>query len=423
MAKPLQGEGKASEGTTAQKTSMTLMSIEALPVGLSVPFDVFRKDGSTYQILLKKWTKFDPNFKSTWKSNGIFFVYVEGDPAKVYEYFEKKPEEDPAAKIAAHASYVKDKNAYHNVSRLVFKVGSTVDFSLFRVDNLRFVPILQVLQGKTAEITEAVKASEGEWAIKETDIPLYRAYLSASMKKVAADNASLQIKVAGVKETTKISIRDVLADPTNSKNIEGVVFSANSVIGMLKHKDAVLGNLLSKNAKDFHIYNHSSNVAVLSASMGIALRMSDKQVENLSIGAMMHDIGKGSIPIELLNKRERLTDQEFEVWKKHVPDGVKIAQSHSGLPRECFSAIEQHHERMSGNGYPSRLSGSMMTNFGKIISIIDCFDLLVTPKPFKIALTPFMALDLIMRETNEKKYFDLELVKLFVKILRSQGKV
>ncbi|WP_333656591.1 hypothetical protein [Dissulfurispira sp.] len=80
-----------------QKT-MVMMSIERFPVGLSVPFDVYKRDGTTYSCALKKWQKFDDAVKAELKSKGIVFLYVEGEPAKVNQYFDKKPAEDESAK-------------------------------------------------------------------------------------------------------------------------------------------------------------------------------------------------------------------------------------------------------------------------------------------------------------------------------------
>ena len=214
-----------------------------------------------------------------------------------------------------------------------------------------------------------------------------------------------------------------MADPGNAQNVDNAVGSAHDIIKILKHKDTALSTMLTKNARDMYIYNHSINVSVLSAAMGLAMGMDQGQIEKLSIGAIMHDVGKKNIPIAILHKRERLTEEEFTVWKKHVADGVDILQTQAGFPAEALIPVKQHHEKLSGAGYPFGLKGTLVNPFGRIISIVDCYDAMTTPRPFKTNYTPFNALDKIMKETTENGDFDLELVKLFIKILRGQGRI
>jgi len=416
MAGTVDQKAAGSSSPVPQKT-MVMMSIERFPVGLSVPFEVCKKEGNAYSCVLKKWQKFDQDIKDALKSKGIIFLYVEGETAKVNQYFDRKPAEDKATETA-FAAYSKNKEAFHNVSKLIFSAGSRVNFSIYKVSNLRHEPIIETLPEKPVLITDAVRNADGDIAIKVSDMKLYREYLFALSKNSAADNSA---KITAVKEGAKMSVRDVLADPGNSKNVDNVVSSANQILNMLKHKDTSLSIMLTKNARDLYIYNHSTNVSVLSAAMALAMGMDQGQIEKLAIGAIMHDVGKRNIPLPILQKRERLTDDEFSVWKKHVSDGLAMVQSQ--VPVEACVAVKQHHERLSGKGYPYGLSGRMLALFGRIISIVDCYDSLTTPRPLRTTCTPYMALETIMKETTEKGNFDLELVKLFVKILRGQGRL
>ncbi|MBI5213184.1 MAG: HD domain-containing protein, partial [Nitrospirae bacterium] len=318
-----------------------------------------------------------------------------------------------------YASYSKDKEAFQNVSKLIFTSGSRVKFSISKVSNLSYEPLIATLPEKPVPVTDAVCIADGDLAIKVSDLKLYREYLFSQSKKSTPDSAT---KITAVKESAKMSVRDVLSDPGNAQNINNVVSSANQIISILKRKDTALSTMLTKNARDLYIYNHSLNVSVLSAAMALAMGMDQSQIEKLALGAIMHDIGKRNIPTSILYKRERLTDEEFAVWKKHVADSVDIL-SQSGLPSESLVAVKQHHERLSGTGYPYSLKGTFIRPFGKIISIVDCYDSLTTPRPFRTTYTPFNALDKIMKEAAEKGDFDLELVKLFIKILKGQGRL
>ena len=417
-------------GALEAKTKVPI-SIESFLLGFKIPFDVYSKDSTGFSSVLKKWTKFDQDTKNALKSKGITYLYVEGEPLQVKEYFTEKAAAKPATDsrpdmvTQSYASYSKDKGDYHHVSRLVFTVGARVNFSIFTVDNMRFIPVIAVTSNQSAPITEAVRNAKGDLSIKVSDMKLYREYIFGLSKgnTTAPDNkTALQAKVASIKENVKMNVRDFLSDPGNAKNTDGVINSANQIINVLKRKEAGLSDMLTLRARDFHIYNHSSNVAVLSTAMAVAMGMDQGKIEKLAIGAIMHDVGKGSLPPEILYKKDRLTPEEFSSWKKHVNEGITILRD-KGISRESFSALQQHHERLSGGGYPFGLKGVAITPFGKIMSIVDCYDALITPRPLRPILTPFTALNMIMKETTEKGDFDLELVKLFINILKGQGRI
>ena len=188
MADMLDRKAAGSSNTVPQK-SMVMMSIEKFPVGLSVPFDVCRKEGSAYSCVLKKWQKFDPALKADLKSKGVLFLYVEGEPAKVTEYFEKKPAESKPSE-AAFASYAKAKDEFHNVSRLIFTVGSQVNFSVYRVANLRYEPLIETIPEKPVPVTDTVCNADGDLAIKVPDLKLYREYLLSQAKKSSSDKCN-----------------------------------------------------------------------------------------------------------------------------------------------------------------------------------------------------------------------------------------
>lgn len=414
-----------SPAGVAQKPKVPI-SIESFLLGFKVPFDVYTKEGSGYSCIFKKWTKFDQDIKTSLKSKGILYLYVEGDPTQIKEFFKAAPAASasvaPKPTEADYLSYTKAKDEFHHVSKLVFAPGSKVNFSIYNNVGTQFTPLIETIQDRHVPVTENIKTVSGSLAIKISDLKLFREYIFALSKTSSSDSSGLQAKVAGIKEGAKINIRDFLADPGSSKNIDGVVSSANQVISVLKRKEATLSSMLTVNAGDMLLYNHCTNVAVLSTAIALAMGMDQGQIEKLALGAMMHDVGKKNLNSSILHKREALTNEEFAIWKKHVTDSISIIQN-NGIPREAIVGVQQHHERVSGLGYPFGLRGIAITPFGKILSLVDCYDALTTRRPFKQPLTPFMALDKILRETAEKGSFDPELVKLLVKILKGQGRV
>lgn len=130
--------------------------------------------------------------------------------------------------------------------------------------------------------------------------------------------------------------------------------------------------------------------------------------------AMLHDIGKSSIPSEILIKQGKLDDREYFIIQSHVLEGAKILSENHRLPEEALPAVVQHHEKMSGKGYPSHLSDKEIKLFGRIAAIADCYDALTTTRSYRPSLTPFYALAIIAKESGN---YDPELLKVFIKML------
>jgi putative nucleotidyltransferase with HDIG domain len=411
--------------TATQQKPMVQVGISSFPLGLRVPYEVFKKDAAGYSRILEKWTQFTQEIRDELRGKGIIFLYVEGDPVKVRDFFAAKPAL-AAAPVSdeTYNSYARDKEQYHQVSRLVFTVGEKVNFSIFNVDELRYVPVLTADASRSATVTDAVKTAKGNLAVKMSDLPLYRAYIAERNKQnmsLSGDRAAVTDKVAVIKEDVKLNIRDFLSDPVSAKSTQGVIDSANTIINVMKLKEGVMQDLLTLRAGDFHLYNHSSNVAVFATGMAVAMGMNSAETENLTIAAAMHDIGKTRVPREVLNKRTELTPQELSLLKRHVNEGVTILQN-KGLSRNSLNAVQQHHERLTGFGYPYGLKGGAITTFGRIMAIADHYDNLMTPRPLKPVMTPYMVLESMLKDT-EKGEFDKDLMKLFVNILKEQRKI
>ena len=112
----------------------------------------------------------------------------------------------------------------------------------------------------------------------------------------------------------------------------------------------------------------------------------------LGIGAMLHDIGKMRVPNEVLNKPDELTDAEFEIMKKHVPDGVKYLDNVRGIPQAALEVVRCHHERYDGSGYINGITGEKIGQFGQIGAIVDCYDAITSDRIYRFGMSPHAAL-------------------------------
>ncbi|MDD7795141.1 HD-GYP domain-containing protein [Clostridium sp. 'White wine YQ'] len=177
----------------------------------------------------------------------------------------------------------------------------------------------------------------------------------------------------------------------------------------------ILVNLVDIKSMDNYTYQHCVNVAVLSLVMGVALKLPRSDLQDLCIGALIHDIGKVCIPKEIILKDAELTEQEFNIIKTHPQKGYDYIGSTTELSSVAKMIILQHHEKEDGTGYPFGLTGNEVNPLVKIVAIADVYDALTSDRPYKKAATPNEALEYIM--ANVGTHFDINYVDLFTKII------
>ena len=147
---------------------------------------------------------------------------------------------------------------------------------------------------------------------------------------------------------------------------------------------------------DSYTYAHSVNVAVLSCIIGFGLKMKESELEQLVMAGLLHDLGKLSIPTEILNKPGRLTPEEFEIMKQHPIRSYEIIKERWDISSQVKVAVLYHHENEDGSGYPNGVDGDEMTIYTKILHVADVYDALVAKRPYKNPYSPFEACEFLM---------------------------
>jgi diguanylate cyclase (GGDEF)-like protein/putative nucleotidyltransferase with HDIG domain len=167
-------------------------------------------------------------------------------------------------------------------------------------------------------------------------------------------------------------------------------------------------------AKDQTTHNHVRRVQIYAAGMGRIFGLSDKEIEALKAGALLHDIGKLAVPDHILNKPGRLSVAEFEKMKIHTIVGAEILQR-VDFPYPVVPIVRHHHEQWDGHGYPDGLSGEEIPMTARILSVVDCFDSVREDRPYRKGMTLDEASALLLRGSS--KHFDPKVVDLFLKNL------
>lgn len=171
-------------------------------------------------------------------------------------------------------------------------------------------------------------------------------------------------------------------------------------------------NLVSLRTSSDYTYKHSLNVAVLSVLTGIGIGLKKSMLKELAASALLHDIGKVNIPIEILEKPGPLTEEEYEKIKEHSELGYLKLKGNVNLTSKTKMGVYMHHENINGSGYPLGLKEDQIYMFAKIIHIADVYDAITNERPYKKAQLPQEAIEFLM--SNSGNMFQPEYVKAFI---------
>ncbi|EQB89000.1 hypothetical protein M918_22350 [Clostridium sp. BL8] len=139
--------------------------------------------------------------------------------------------------------------------------------------------------------------------------------------------------------------------------------------------------------------------------------MTKESIREVTIGGLLHDLGKIKVSSTIINKNGPLTDEEFEEMKKHPIYGKELLEENINIPHSSIVGIEQHHEKVNGKGYPYGLTGNEISKYGKIICICDVYDAVSSDRSYRNKFNPSDAYELILAGCGSS--FDSSIVKSF----------
>jgi len=225
--------------------------------------------------------------------------------------------------------------------------------------------------------------------------------------KSARENHSLLSNVA----------ENIMLDISNNKKLElpslkkAITPMVNSII---RNPDA-FSWLTRMKHKDNYTYNHSVSTSVWAVAFGRHLGMPKKDLQSLAIGALLFDIGKMRLPEKLINNPNRFNQYEFKLVKTHVQHSLEIVRTINGISDDVVEMVKTHHERHNGSGYPDGLKENEISIFGKIAGIVDCYDAIISERPFASAISPHDAVKKFYEWRDID--FQAELIEQFIQVV------
>lgn len=168
-------------------------------------------------------------------------------------------------------------------------------------------------------------------------------------------------------------------------------------------------------AKDKYTDGHTRRVGIIGRMLGEKLGLNEDRLNNIEIAGMIHDIGKVGVPESILNKPGKLTNEEFDIIKKHAEIGDTILKPLGSL-RECLAAVRHHHEKLNGTGYPDGLKAEEISLETRIIAVADIFDALYSDRPYRTRM-PIEQIKNIFREDVGRGCIDEGVVNILFELI------
>ena len=184
---------------------------------------------------------------------------------------------------------------------------------------------------------------------------------------------------------------------------------------IVKYKNDIISYMAVENDKYDYLITHAINTSILALIGGLQLKLDDKKIRLLGISCLIHDVGMLKIPKDILNKKDKLTTEEYNIIKAHPVTIYKQLSTSGIFNQDVLDAILQHHEQFDGNGYPRKLKGEKINIYAKIIAIADTFEAQITRRVYRKAKTGYMAMKSVLAEAQNR--FDPKVLRAFLTTL------
>ncbi len=368
--------------------------------------------------------------------NNVVSLYVAKADIKLYEKYRERmrtEDESSARDQGFDGIFVEREEVeryynvidhFHVIDPRLLEAGMKVDFPIYfhEENDVHLFPEFEAAGAGSWEITPSVVGSQLPLMIRKEDLTAYRLFveqlMNSSMGAESTGMEQVQRQATVLREMTKMVVQDVLDDPRSGEKIKNVSDSVQGLVGFILDNETSYYSLMRISSHDFYTYIHSLNVCTLCVGLGSAIGLPHKpDLEQLGLGGMLHDVGKSLVDSRLINKPGRLTEEEFAQMRNHVMLGVDLLKTHHKLPAHVLEPVAQHHEKLSGIGYPLGIKGNQLTMFGRISSIVDIYDALTTKRSYKPAFSPFEALSFLSKTEAD---YDKGLLRAFVMMLGKQ---
>jgi putative two-component system response regulator len=259
----------------------------------------------------------------------------------------------------------------------------------------RFLPIIMMTASKEANIIiKSLNCGADEFISKPFDIIELSARIKAMLRTKTLEDEIVQI----------------------NKDLEEKVKDKTRKIESL-YMETVKALAKALDAKDSYTRSHSDNVTKYSKAIAEEIGLSDEEIKDIQMAAQLHDLGKIGISDSILNKQEKLTEEEWEVIKHHSIRSAQILEPLESLDG-VVDMVKEHHEKINGSGYPDGKKGIQIRLGARILAVADAYDAMTSERPYRKAFPKEKAVSELKK--CKGTHFDPDIVEAFLRVLDRQ---
>ncbi len=196
-------------------------------------------------------------------------------------------------------------------------------------------------------------------------------------------------------------------------NLEHTLDLVDQIAGSITRAPTALLSVARLKNHDDYTYLHSMAVCGLMISLGKKMGLDEQQLRRVGMGGLLHDVGKAAVPLEILNKPGKLTDEEFTIMRQHPIVGAqRLMDADAG--DDLLDIALHHHEKYDGSGYPHGLKGEEITLYARMAAVCDVYDAVTSNRPYRKGWTPAEAMHNML---SWRGHFDSTLLHAFVRTI------
>lgn len=245
-----------------------------------------------------------------------------------------------------------------------------------------------------------IREGEEEPEASYENIPVSPQVAKIIEKQIVPDRSRVKLSES-VKKQVSAGMQFIYNNPSANGFTDAANAISDSLLSAITENDAIALDISALKVSDEYTFKHSVDVATIAMIVAKKSGMSSEDVRKIGLAGLLHDIGKSQIPNEILNKAGKLTEEEFSLMKKHSLYGYNILKDKPDIAPGITRSVLQHHEKISGKGYPLGLTSPQICPYAKILTIADIYDALVTERPYKKAFSQHDAIEMIMAMTDD----------------------